>query len=208
MPRKRSRARRVVRPAGRGDPGAWVDRAFAESLRVKRAAWRRCRRPLLQAGALLADCLRGGGKILLCGNGGSAADCQHFAGEMINYLSRDNPRGPLPAIALTADSSVLTSIANDSSFEKVFARQVEGLGRPGDVLIGISTSGGSRNVIQAVRAARRMGLRVVVLTGSGGILAGMADCALRVPSTNTQRIQETHLLLEHLICQISENQHV
>ena len=195
----------MVRPAGRGDPGAWVDRAFAESLRVKRAAWRRCRQPLLQAGALLADCLRGGGKILLCGNGGSAADCQHFAGEMINYLSRDNPRGPLPAIALTADSSVLTSVANDSSFERVFARQVEGLGRPGDVLIGISTSGGSRNVVQAVRAARRMGMRVVVLTGSGGNLASMADCALQVPSTNTQRIQETHLLLEHLLCKIAES---
>lgn len=166
--------------------------------------WKRCRGPLLRAGALLADCLRDGGKILLCGNGGSAADCQHFAGEMINYLSKENPRGPLPAIALTADSSVMTSIANDSTFARVFARQVEGLGRPGDVLIGISTSGSSQNVVQAVRAARRKGMRVVVLTGQGGVLTKMADWALQVPSKNTQRIQEVHLLLEHLMCSLAE----
>lgn len=145
-----------------------------------------------------------GGKILLCGNGGSAADCQHFAEEMIHYLSKENPRGPLPAIALTAASSVKKSIANDSTFARVFSRQVEGFGRPGAVLIGISTSGGSRNVVQAVRAARRMDNRVVVLTGSGGVLARIADCALQVPSTNTHGIQETHLLLEHLLCLLSE----
>ena len=202
--REKNKVRRPQPKASRMDFGRVVDRAFAESLRVKRAAWKRCRGPLLRAGALLGECLRSGGKILLCGNGGSAADCQHFAGEMINYLSKDNPRGPLPAIALTADSSVLTSIANDSTFARVFARQVEGLGRPGDVLIGISTSGGSRNVVQAVRAARRMGMKVVVLTGSGGDLARMADCALQAPSTNTQRIQETHILLEHLLCLLSE----
>lgn len=204
--REKNKGRRSQPKASRMDVGWVVDRAFAESLRVKRAAWKRCRGPLLRAGALLADCLRDGGKILLCGNGGSAADCQHFAGEMINYLSKENPRGPLPAIALTADSSVMTSIANDSTFARVFARQVEGLGRPGDVLIGISTSGGSRNVVQAVRAARRMEMKVVVLTGSGGVLAEMADCALQVPSTNTQRIQETHILLEHLLCQLLEKQ--
>ena len=203
--REKNKVRRPQPKASRMDFGRVVDRAFAESLRVKRAAWKRCRGPLLRAGALLGESLRSGGKILLCGNGGSAADCQHFAGEMINYLSKDNPRGPLPAIALTADSSVITSIANDSTFARVFARQVEGLGRPGDVLIGISTSGGSRNVVQAVRAARRMGMKVVVLTGSGGALAKMADCALKVPSANTQRIQETHLLLEHLLCWIAEN---
>ena len=204
--REKNKGRRSQPKASRMDVGWVVDRAFAESLRVKRAAWKRCRGPLLRAGALLADCLRDGGKILLCGNGGSAADCQHFAGEMINYLSKENPRGPLPAIALTADSSVMTSIANDSTFARVFARQVEGLGRPWDVLIGISTSGGSRNVVQAVRAARRMEMKVVVLTGSGGVLAEMADCALQVPSTNTQRIQETHILLEHLLCQLLEKQ--
>jgi len=185
--------------------GRFVDRGFAESLRIKRATWKSCRRDLLTAGQALSECLQGGGKILLCGNGGSAANCHHFAGEMINYLNRDNPRGPLAAIALTADSSVMTSIANDSAFEKIFARQVEGLGRPGDVLIGISTSGVSRNVVQAVRAARRVGMRVVVLTGSGGILASMVDCALQVPSANTQRIQETHLLLEHLLCTLAES---
>ena len=192
--RGKNKVQRPQPKASRMDVGRVVDRAFAESLRVKRAAWKRCRGPLL----------RDGGKILRCGNGGRAADCQHLAGEMINYLSKENPRGPLPAIALTADSSVVTSIANDSTFARVFARQVEGLGRPGDVLIGISTSGGSRNVVQAVRAARRMGMKVVVLTGSGGALAKMADCALQVPSTNTQRIQETHILLEHLLCLLSE----
>ena len=112
--------------------------------------------------------------------------------------------GLAQAIALTADSSVVTSISNDSTFARVFARQVEGLGRPGDVLIGISTSGGSHNVVQAVQAARRMGMKVVILTGSSGVLAGMADCALRVPSANTQRIQETHILMEHLLCQLGE----
>lgn len=202
--RGKNKVQRSLARAGRMESGRLVDRAFSESLRVKRTAWRRCRGPLLRAGALLADCLGSGGKILLCGNGGSAADCQHFAGEMINYLSRENPRGPLPAIALTADSSVVTSIANDSTFARVFARQVEGLGRPGDILIGISTSGGSRNVVQAVQAARRIGMKVVILTGSSGVLAGMADCALRVPSANTQRIQETHILMEHLLCQLGE----
>lgn len=123
---------------------------------------------------------------------------------MINYLSKKNLRGSFPAIALTADSSVVTSIANDSAFERVFSRQVEGLGCPGDVLIGISASGSSRNVVQAVRAARRIGMRVVVLTGQGGLLAKMGHLALQVPSTKTQRIQETHLLLEHLICFLAE----
>ena len=184
--------------------GRLVDRGFAQSLRVKRAAWKSCRRDLLAAGQVLSECLQGGGKILLCGNGGSAADCQHFAGEMINYLSRKNPRGPLAAVALTADSSVITSISNDRNFDLVFARQVEALGQPGDILIGISTSGSSRNVVQAVRAARRKGMQVVVLTGQGGVLARMANLALQVPSRDTQRIQETHLLFEHLMCELAE----
>jgi D-sedoheptulose 7-phosphate isomerase len=150
-----------------------------------------------------ADCIARrlalGGKLLLCGNGGSAADCQHLAAEFVGRFVRD--RRPLAAIALTTDSSALTCIGNDYGFDQVFARQVEGIGRAGDVLIGISTSGASPNVLLALQAARRMGVRTIGLLGrDGGACAAECDVPLIVPSDITARIQEAHIFLGHLLC--------
>lgn len=151
----------------------------------------------------LVAAVRAGAKILICGNGGSAADSQHVATELGVRFLRD--RKPIPAIALTVDTSVLTAAANDLGFEQVFARQVEALGRPGDVLLAISTSGTSRNVVRAVEKAREIGLVTVALTGeAGGDLADLADHCLRAPSGHTPRIQEAHLVIEHLLCEALE----
>jgi phosphoheptose isomerase len=165
-----------------------------------------CAAELVRAADLIAEAFRAGHKLLLCGNGGSAADCQHMAAEFVSRLTRDFDRPALPAIALTTDTSFLTAFANDCGYEGVFARQVEALGRPGDVLIGISTSGGSRNVLAAVATARRQGLKVIALIGNGGALAGQADVAIKVPSTDTQHIQEAHLAIEHVVCDLVERQ--
>ncbi|MEZ5066729.1 MAG: D-sedoheptulose 7-phosphate isomerase [bacterium] len=156
-----------------------------------------------EAGLALARAVTGGGKILLCGNGGSAADAQHFATELtVRYLA-DRPA--IPAIALTTDTSVLTAASNDLGFERVFARQVEALGRPGDALVAISTSGNSANVLAAAREARERGLVVVGLTGrSGGRLRELSDHWIASPSDHTPRIQEAHLVVEHLLCEIVE----
>ena len=154
----------------------------------------------------LTDALRGGHKILACGNGGSAGDAQHFASELLNRFERERPG--LPALALTTDSSTLTSIANDYRYEEVFARQVRALGQPGDWLLAITTSGDSPNIGQAVRAAHERGMSVVALTGrSGGEIAGLVggqDIELRVPARSTARIQETHILLIHCLCDLIE----
>jgi D-sedoheptulose 7-phosphate isomerase len=157
-----------------------------------------------RAGRALADTLARGGKILLCGNGGSAADCQHVATELcVRYLAQ---RRALPAVALTTDTSILTAAGNDLGFEEVFARQVEALGSPGDVLVAISTSGRSANVLRAVDVAKRAGLVTIGLTGSGGgSLGGRVDHWIEVPSTHTPRIQEAHLVIEHLLCEMAES---
>ena len=140
-----------------------------------------------------------GGKLLLCGNGGSAADAQHLAAECIVRMQTD--RDPLPAIALTTDTSVLTAAGNDYGFDTIFARQLAGLGRAGDVLLSLSTSGNSRNVLLAVEEAKRRGIRNLALLGNdGGQLAKLVDIALIVPSSNTQRIQELHITIGHIIC--------
>jgi D-sedoheptulose 7-phosphate isomerase len=154
----------------------------------------------------LAACFNQGGKLLICGNGGSAADAQHFAAEFANRLRFDRPA--LPAIALTTDTSVLTSIANDAAYEEVFARQVEGLGRPGDVLIGMSTSGRSANVLAALSAGRRRGMVTVGFTGEAGAQPMGADCdhLLAVPSNDTARIQECHEFVYHVIAGMVEQQ--
>ncbi len=145
------------------------------------------------------DSMQRGGKLLLCGNGGSAADAQHLAAECMVRLQEE--RCPLPAIALTTDTSLLTAAGNDYGFERVFARQVEGIGREGDVLLVISTSGNSRNVVLAVKEARRRDLRTLGLLGkSGGALREILDIALVVPSSSTQRIQEVHITIGHIIC--------
>ena len=152
----------------------------------------------------MAEVLRLGGKLLFVGNGGSAADAQHLAAEFVNRFQRD--RRALAAIALTTDSSVLTSIGNDAGFDRVFSRQVEALGRPGDLLVAISTSGNSANVLHAVEAGRGVGLTTVALTGgSGGALAAAADEAFVVQSYETPRIQETHITLGHVLCALVED---
>jgi D-sedoheptulose 7-phosphate isomerase len=177
---------------------------LAESAAVKRLTADACAETITAAADVLSDAFRAGGKLLICGNGGSAADCQHMAAEFVSRLTKDFERPGLPAIALTTDTSFLTAYANDCGFEGVFARQVQALGRPGDALIGISTSGNSANVIQAMELARTTGLRTVALTGPGGRLAKLADVAIAVPSDDTQHIQETHLAVEHLLCLLVE----
>jgi D-sedoheptulose 7-phosphate isomerase len=155
-----------------------------------------------EAAQMVIDALGAGGKVLLFGNGGSAADAQHVAAELVGRLRRE--RRALAAIALTTDTSALTAIANDYGYDEVFARQVRGLGRQGDVAVAISTSGNSPGILKAVAACRELGVRTIGLTGgSGGKLAGVVDCALVVSSTtDTQRIQETHILIGHVLCEL------
>ena len=158
---------------------------------------------IAQAAHALIDCLKDGGKILICGNGGSAADSQHIAAELVGRFKRE--REALPVIALTTDTSILTSIANDYSFDRVFSRQVEALGRPGDLLIMISTSGNSANLLQAAMAAREGGLGTLALLGrDGGELAGQVDLSIIVPSSDTARVQEGHTVIYHIICDLVE----
>ena len=152
----------------------------------------------------LAEGLRGGGKILFCGNGGSAADAQHLAAEFVNRFQRD--RRALAGIALTTDTSILTSIGNDVGFDRIFSRQVEALARPGDILVAISTSGDSPNILRAVESARTLGVTTIGLCGgSGGALATAADEAFVVPSHETPRIQEVHITLGHAWCALTED---
>jgi D-sedoheptulose 7-phosphate isomerase len=156
------------------------------------------------AGAdLIGHAVKSGNKLMICGNGGSAADAQHVAGEFLCRFYRD--RAPLPAIALSTDTSVLTSISNDYSYDHVFSRQIEALGKSGDILLGISTSGSSKNVLQAFRVAKGMGIQTVLLTGAAdGNVVNLSTVVVRVPSTDTPRIQEIHLVIEHLISEIVE----
>ena len=183
-------------------PRASIRKAFADSIAVKRAFLREQLATLADVGQLVAERFAEGNKLLLFGNGGSAADAQHIAAEFVNRFAIERP--PLPAIALTTDTSALTSIANDYRYDDVFAKQVEALGAPGDVAIAISTSGTSRNVVKAVTACRRRRIHTVGLTGGGGgKLAGMVDHLLDVSaSRETARIQETHILAGHVICQL------
>jgi len=154
---------------------------------------------------MLADTLRNGGKILICGNGGSAADSQHIAAELVVRLRSHINRPALAAIALTVDSSILTAGGNDIGFDNIFARQVEALARPGDILIAISTSGNSENVLRAAQIARKMGVRTIGLLGKdGGKIKNECDLSVIVPSANTARIQETHIFIAHLWCEAIE----
>jgi D-sedoheptulose 7-phosphate isomerase len=179
---------------------------LAEMAETARRTADACAADIARASEVLVNTLLDGGKILLCGNGGSAADCQHLAAEFVSTLTLDNRRPAIPAIALTTDSSILTAIANDFGFEGVFARQVEALGREKDVLIGISTSGNSLDVIRAVEEARELGMRTIALTGeSGGELAAMADVAIRVPSAETSHIQECHIAIGQLLAFLVED---
>ncbi len=189
------------------DPQRRVEAQFVESIRTKQESLERLAGPIARAARLMADALARGGKILACGNGGSAADAQHFASELVNRFEIDRPG--LAAVALTTDSSILTSVGNDYRFEEIFSRQVRALGRPGDVLLAITTSGGSPNVLEAVRAAHAGGLRVVALDGrNGGALAELLtgdDVEVRVPAERTARIQEVHLLAIHCFCDLIDS---
>jgi D-sedoheptulose 7-phosphate isomerase len=166
-----------------------------------------CLEDIVAAAGLLTGSLRAGGKLMICGNGGSAADAQHLATEFVSTLTVDNPRPSIPAIALTTDTSLLTAVANDFGVERMFARQVESLARPGDALIAISTSGNSANILRAAETASRLDVVVVALTGaSGGALAERADVCVRVPSTVTAHIQESHLAVEQLLALLVERE--
>jgi D-sedoheptulose 7-phosphate isomerase len=174
-------------------------RSLADSIAAKQDFYRDHRQQLFLLVDWVIDCFRSGNKLMICGNGGSAADAQHLAAEFVNRFLIN--RAPLPAIALTTDTSILTSVGNDFSYDDIFAKQVEALGKSGDILLGISTSGNSPNVVRAFDAAKKIGVRTVVLTGgSGGRLAGEAELVLTVPSAKTPHIQEAHLWIEHMLC--------
>jgi D-sedoheptulose 7-phosphate isomerase len=163
-----------------------------------------CFDEIIVAATQLAIVLQAGGKILLCGNGGSAADCQHMAAELVSILSLNFERPALAAIALTTDTSLLTAYSNDFGFEGVFERQVLALGKPDDALIGISTSGNSKNVVRAIKTANTIGMCTIALSGLGGQLPEIADFAVSVPSEDTQQIQEAHAVIIHILCDLIE----
>jgi len=175
---------------------------FLDSIAVKQAAEKILPEQVAHSVVAMTSCLRGGGKVMACGNGGSAADAQHFSAELMGRFERE--RQELAAIALTTDTSILTAVGNDYSYDEVFSKQVRGLGKKGDILIGISTSGNSKNVVRAIEAAKKMGIQIIALTGNGGgkiaTLLGVDDIHLCAPSTRTARIQETHLVLLHALC--------
>ena len=153
----------------------------------------------------ISHAFESGNKVLICGNGGSAADSQHFAAEFVNAFSRDLDRKALPAIALSTDTSILTSIANDSNFENVFSKQVAAYGKPGDVLITLTTSGASKNCISAVQMAKSLKMTNIVFTKKNGLMSSLADIQIEVPSQNTQHIQECHMLAYHVITELVED---
>jgi D-sedoheptulose 7-phosphate isomerase len=184
-----------------------AERYLQETSDVVLAAQRACIEEIEAAARILVETLRGGGKLLICGNGGSAADAQHLATEFVSTLTVDHPRPSIPAIALTTDTSLLTAVANDFGVEGMFARQVESLGAEGDALIAISTSGNSANILRAAETARARAIRVIALTGEGGgKLAPSADVAIRVPSSVTAHIQEAHLAIEQLLALLVEEE--
>ena len=175
------------------------------SAEVKKEMVKSCVSDIEKAAVIMINCIKKGGKILWCGNGGSAADAQHLATELMGGMS-SHDRKPIPSIALTTDSSFLTAWANDTDFDSIFSRQVQGIGLKDDVLVGISTSGNSLNVINAVKQAKYKGLKSIVLTGrSGGRLAGKADVTIHVPSNDTQRIQEAHIMTGQILCGLVES---
>jgi len=177
-----------------------IQQHLHKSAEVKLAAAETCTPAAEAAVHLIADSLKNGGTLLLCGNGGSAGDAQHIAAEFVATLDHQRPRPGLRALALTTDTSFLTAFTNDFGYDNVFARQVETLGRNGDVLIGLSTSGNSANVVAAVKAAKANGIRTIAMTGeSGGALKDLADVVIAVPSSQTGHIQEAHIALGHAI---------
>ena len=179
--------------------------SLREGAELRTVVARDCSTAIFEAAGLITMCLRAGGKLLLFGNGGSAADAQHLAAEFVGRFVRE--RRGLPAIALTTDSSILTGVSNDYGFDQVFARQIQAVGRPGDVAIAISTSGNSPNVIEGVKAAKKGDLKTIALSGKdGGRLAKETNLAITIASTNTARIQECHITVGHLLCELTEEE--
>jgi len=177
---------------------------FKESSEVKTRFLKENLPKLLDVIKLVSHAFESGNKILFFGNGGSAADAQHLAAEFVNRYVMDRP--PLPAMALTTDTSILTSVSNDLTFDEIFAKQLRAFGKEGDVAIGISTSGNSPNIIKAFEVAKEMGMKRVAFTGNnGGVISKMADFSLVVPSTSTPRIQEVHILIGHILCEMVEH---
>lgn len=187
------------------DPLALIHGQLRDSAEVKRKTAEACGPVIAKAAELLVETFRGGGRLLLCGNGGSAADCQHLAAEFVSALNHNFPRPALGALALTTDTSLLTGNANDFGFDRVFERQVEAHGRKGDALLAISTSGNSPNVLRALERARARQLRSILLSGAtGGAAVALATLAVCIPSTDTQRIQEAHITVGHILCELCE----
>ncbi len=181
-----------------------LDAVLGETIALHERVRRGEVQPIVSAAAAMVAALNGGGKLLVFGNGGSAADAQHVAAELVGRFQRE--RAALAAIALTTDTSVLTSVANDYAFDRVFARQIEALGKAGDAVLAISTSGGSANVVTALAAARRLGLRTIALTGrDGGEVGRAAEIHVNVPSASTARVQEVHRTLLHVMCELVED---
>ncbi len=188
------------------DAAAIIQSSLAESKRAKDAFAAESSGKLIELADMITACFRSGGKLLIFGNGGSAADAQHMAAEFVNRFLIN--RAPLPAIALTTDTSILTAVGNDFSYEQIFVKQVQALGKPGDVVLGITTSGTSPNVVKALAVAKELGLKTAGLTGGLSIkpngVVQYCDVLLNVPSPSTPRIQEAHLWIEHLLCEIVE----
>lgn len=183
----------------------FIINSLKESAELKLKINQECKENILEAVGIITDAYRQSKKLLLCGNGGSAADCQHIAAELMIRLNHDIKRPALAAIALTTDSSNLTAGGNDIGFENIFARSLEGLGKKGDALMAISTSGNSLNVLKAADMAHEKGIKVIgLLGGNGGRLKSKVDLSVIIPSTNTQRIQEGHITVAHIICELVE----
>lgn len=195
----------VVMTEGTVDKAKKVREQFAASATLLQEVAEKEAARIAEVAAVMIDAVRAGHKVMVCGNGGSAADAQHFAAEMIGRFRKD--RAPLPVLALSTDTSILTAVGNDYGFEQVFVRQVAGLGTRGDVLVGISTSGNSTNVAQALRYARTHGIITVGILGSGGgVIAEVCDYALIVPSRDSARIQECHAVIIHTLCDLVEEE--
>ena len=183
----------------------FIKESLTESSRLKLEILDKCSEDILKISNIIIDCIKNGNKLMFCGNGGSAADCQHIATEFMIRLSHDVKRPAIPALALTTDSSNLTAGGNDIGFENIFARNVEGLGNEGDVLIGISTSGNSENIMRALKKAKEKNIKTIGFLGmTGGKIKSYCDYSICIPSLNVQRIQESHILVGHILCETTE----
>jgi|SRR3990172_2207002 len=189
------------------DRKQFFEDSLIESAETKKKILSVCKDDVFKAIDLMKECISGGGKIMFCGNGGSAADSQHLATEFVIRLSHDIKRPAIGAVALTTDSSMLTAGANDIGFENIFARWIEGIGKKNDVLVGISTSGNSKNVIKAFEKAKVIGIKTLALLGgTGGKMKGLTDVEIIIPSDNIQRIQEGHITVGHILCESVERE--